>query len=116
MSSVHSIIIIKKDGKYLNYFDERWGMYLFPNIKGNDIEEIKEKYNTDNVKLLFDKEHSKFSVSHNEMRTYHHYFFEVIPDDQIDGEYFTLEELLKDPKVKENNEDIISFINEFYNK
>ena len=29
---------------------------------------------------------------------------------------FTLEELLKDPKVKENNEDIISFIKEYYEK
>ena len=37
MEHVHSIILIKKDGKYLNYFDDRWNMYLFPNIKGNDI-------------------------------------------------------------------------------
>ena len=40
MEHVHSIILIKKGDKYLNYFDERWGMYLFPNIKGNDIEII----------------------------------------------------------------------------
>lgn len=42
-------------------------------------------------------------------------FFEVITDEQIEGDYFTLEELLNDPKVKENNEDIISFIKDFYN-
>ena len=42
MEHVHSIILIKKGDKYLNYFDERWGMYLFPNIKGNDSEEIME--------------------------------------------------------------------------
>ena len=54
MEHVHSIILIKKGEKYLNYFDERWGMYLFPNIKGNNIEEIKAKYNTDYVKYLFD--------------------------------------------------------------
>ena len=53
MEHVHSIIIIKKDNKFLNYFDDRWRMYLFPNIKGNDIEEIKKKYDTNNVKLLF---------------------------------------------------------------
>ena len=28
MEHVHSIILIKKGEKYLNYFDERWGMYL----------------------------------------------------------------------------------------
>ena len=113
MESVHSIIIIRKDNKFLNYFDDRWGMYLFPNIKGNDIEEIKRKYNTDEVKFLFDKIHDKYSVSHKENRTYHHYFYEVNAD--IDGEYFTLDELLKDQKVKEYNSDIISFIKEYYN-
>lgn len=113
MESIHSIIIVKKDDKFLNYYDERWGMYLFPNIKGNNIDEIKEKYNTDNVIFLFDKVHDKYSVSHSENRTYHHYFYEVVSD--IDGEYFTLDELLKDPKIKENNSDIIEFIKEYYN-
>ena len=88
-------------------------MYLFPNIKGNDIEEIKKKYNTENVKFLFDKVHNKYSVSHNETRTYHHYFYEV--DTDIDGEYFTLDELLEDKKIKENNSDIIQFIKEYLN-
>ena len=58
MEHIHSIILIKKDNKYLNYYDDRWGMYLFPNIKGNDIEKIKEKYRANNVKFLFDKEAS----------------------------------------------------------
>ena len=114
MESVHSIIIIKKDGKYLNYYDERWGMYLFPNIKGNDINEIKKKYNTNDIKLLFDKVHDKYSVSHDKIRTYHHYFYEV--NANIDGEYFTLQELLSNPKVKENNSDIISYIEEYYKR
>lgn len=114
MEHIHSIIIIKKDNKFLNYYDERWNMYLFPNIKGNDIEEIKNKYNTDKVKLLFDKVHDKYSVSHNEVRTYHHYFYEV--DTEVDGKYFTLQELLSNEEVKKYNEDIINYINEFYNK
>ena len=112
MENIHSIIIIKKCNKYLNYYDEKWGIYLFPNIKGNDIEEIKNKYNTENVKYLFDKVHDKYSVSHDEVRTYHHYFYEV--DAYVDGEYFTLEELLNDPKVKEYNEDIINYVDEYY--
>ncbi|MBR3133328.1 MAG: hypothetical protein IKG42_04615 [Clostridia bacterium] len=113
MEHVHSIIIIKKDNKFLNYYDERWEMYMFPNIKGNNIEEIKNKYNTENIRLLFDKVHEKYSVSHNEMRTYHHYFYQV--DTDINGEYFSLEELLENPRVKKYNEDIINYINEYYN-
>ena len=113
MEHIHSIIIIKKDNKYLNYYDERWKMYLFPNIKGNDMEVIKNRYSTNDVKLLFDKIHDKYSVSHKEVRKYHHYFYEVNAD--IEGEYFSLDELLADTKVKEYNEDIIKYIDEFYN-
>ena len=112
MESIHSIIVIKKDNKYLNYYDERWGMYLFPNIKGNNIEEIKSLYNTNNVKYLFDKVHDKYSIPNKKTKTYHHYFYEVNID--IDGKYFTLDELLKDKKIKDNNEDIIKFIKEYY--
>ena len=113
MEHTHSIIIIKKENKYLNYYDKNWKMYLFPNLKGNDIEEIKNRYNTNNVKFLFDKVHEKYSVSHNEIRKYHHYFYQV--DTEIKGEYFTLEELLNDPKVKKYNEDIINYIKDYYN-
>ena len=42
MEHTHSIIIIKKENKFLNYYDKNWKMYLFPNLKGNDIEEINE--------------------------------------------------------------------------
>ena len=113
MEHVHSIIIIKKDDKYLNYYDEKWGIYLFPNIKGNDINIIKNKYNTDNVKLLFDKVHDKYSVSYGEIRTYHHYFYEV--DAEVDGQYFSLDELLDNPNIKKYNEDIIRYIDSYYN-
>jgi len=113
MEHIHSIIIIKKENKYLNYYDEKWGMYLFPNIKGNDINVIKNKYKTDNVKFLFDKVHNKYSISHNKVKNYHHYFYEVNTD--IDGEYFSLEDLLNKDKVKEYNQDIIRYIDEYYN-
>lgn len=113
MEHVHSIIIVKKDNKYLNYFDENWGIYLFPNIKGNNIDEIKKMYNTDDVVLLFDKVHDKYSPNHKEIRTYHHYFYEV--NKEVNGEYFTLDELLDDPEVKKYNEDIINYIKDYYN-
>lgn len=113
MENIHSILLIKKENKYLNYYDERWKMYLFPNIKGNNIKEIENKYHTKNIKFLFDKVHEKYSVSHGENRVYHHYFYELNIDN-IEGEYFTLDELLNNPKVKENNGDVISFIKEYY--
>ena len=114
MEHIHSIILIKKNNKFLNYYDERWKIYLFPNLKGNSIEEIKKKYNTDNVKFIFDKVHDKYSVSHNEIRTYHHYFYEV--DTDIDGEYFSLEELLDNSNVRKYNRDIIKYIDNYYEK
>ena len=109
---IHSIIIIKKDDKFLNYYDERWDTYFFPNIKGNNIDEIKEQYNVNEVKLLFDKVHEKYSVPHNEVRTYHHYFYEI--DSDVEGEYYTLDDLLTLKNVKENNNDIINFLQEYY--
>ena len=112
MEHIHSIIIIRRGDKYLNYFDDKWGMYLFPNIKGNDIKNIKDKYATDKVKLLFDKVHDKYSISHDEIRTYHHYFYEV--EAKVAGEYFALNELLEDPKINKYNKDIINFIKDYY--
>lgn len=30
MEHIHSIILIKKDNKYLNYYDDRWGDVFIP--------------------------------------------------------------------------------------
>lgn len=113
---IHSIIIIKEDNKYLNYYDKNWDMYLFPNLKGNNIKEIENKFQTKNVKFLFDKTHEKYSVKHKENRIYHHYFYEIKNADinVDDGKFFTLNELLSNPKIKKYNNDIISFIDEYY--
>ena len=40
MEHISSIILIKKDNKYLYYYDERLNMYLFLNMKENDKENI----------------------------------------------------------------------------
>lgn len=112
MESIHSIIVIRRGDKYLNYFDDRWGLYMFPSIKGNDIDEIKKKYNSCNVKYLFDVVHDKYSVPYDKVKTYHHYFYEVLED--VPGEYFTFSELLDMNGVKEYNGDIIKFIRDFY--
>jgi hypothetical protein len=121
MEHVHSILIIKDGNKYYNYYDNRWNMLLFPNIKGNNIDDIKKylldtfNISTDNITLLFDKVHDKYSIPHEENRTYHHYFYYV--DIKLDdNNYYTLDELLEDDKVKENNSDIVSYIKEYYNE
>ena len=62
MEHVHSIIIVKKEDKYLNYFDKRWGTYLFPNIKGNNIEEIRKMLFT-NKKVLVNDLSEQFDIS-----------------------------------------------------
>lgn len=121
MKHVHSIIIVKKDNKYLNIYDDRWDMLLFPNIKGNNIEDIikylednfKVHVKEDNIKFLFDKVHEKYSVSNKENRTYHHYFYEVNVSN-VEGNYYTLDELLSIEKVKENNSDVIGYIENYY--
>ena len=79
MEHVHLIIIVKKDNKYLNIYDKRWDMLLFPNIKGNSVADIINyiennfgtSIKTNNIKLLFDKVHEKYSVYHKEKRKYH---------------------------------------------
>lgn len=123
MEHVHSILLIKKDDKFLTYYDNRWEINMFPNIKGNKIEDIKKKmkydFNVDNcnVKFLFDKVHEKYSYPNKEMRTYHHYFYEVELDADInDGLYTSLEHLLLDDKVVLRNSDIIHYVKEYYNK
>ena len=40
MEHISSTILIKKDNKYLDYYDERLNMYLFLNMKENDKENI----------------------------------------------------------------------------
>ena len=95
-------------------------MLLFPNIKGNNIEDIvkyiEENFGTsikrDNIKLLFDKVHEKYSVSQEENRIYHHYFYEINAD--VEGNYYSLDELLSYEKVKMNNSDIIGYIENYY--
>ena len=49
MERKHAIIIIKnEENKYLQYYDNRWESYLFPNCKINDktdYDKIKEELN-----------------------------------------------------------------------
>lgn len=135
MKKNYSILIIKNEKeKYLQYYDKRWNSWLFLNCKvenENDIPTIQEyigeklKVEKVNCRFLFDKIHKKFSQSDKVEKEYHHYFFEIKleqkeildnTDFEIAGikyKYFSHEELLKDERIKEVNNDIIQFIKEY---
>ena len=129
----HAILIIRKDNKFLQYYDERWEGFLFPNLKMTDefnenkiIEHISNilKINKDdiNVDLLFNKIHSKFSESAKKYKTYNHYFYEVKINEidrmfnenefYNDTEYkwYTMEELENDDRIQKINSDIVGFV------
>ena len=122
--SIHAIIIIKNKDKYLQYYDERWDSYLFPNMKlkkqFTDIDIIEYVENNLNKKVIdctFIKNiiHSKYSVSHKEVREYNHYFYLVNIDNyDFDNTYkfFSMDELKNNKRIMEVNSDIVSYIEE----
>lgn len=128
MERKHAIIVIKNnEGKYLNYYDEIWNSYLFINCKLTDEldfnfikNEIFNKYDIkiDNINLVMDKVHTKFSVKDKIDKEYHHFFYNVdvlsLPNDKK-FKYFTYDELLNDKRIQEVNADIVSFIKEMEN-
>ena len=132
----HAIIIIKNnEGKYLQYFDERWNSLLFLNCKltsDNHFEEIKnnlkEKYGIlceeIDIDFVEDKIHSKFSESDQIMKEYHHYFYvaqNITSLDEINNNeiinnirfaWLSMEELENNERVRQVNNDIVNFIKE----
>ena len=133
--SKHSIIVIKKENKYLQYYDKDWKSYLFPNCKienKNDMQKIKEylkqELNLDNeeIKYIGEKTHSKFSERDKIIKEYEHYFYlielkeypEYFKNNEFEinsntFKWFSYNELLSDERIQKVNSDIVSFINEF---
>ena len=87
---------LQKKGKKIN-FNEFKAIAI-----GNDIIEEEHEYTKD----------IKDSEPNDKNKIYHHYFYEV--DVDIDGEYFSLDELLEKDKEKEYNSDIIEYIRDYY--
>lgn len=120
--SLHAIIIIKNNDKYLQYYDNRWDSYLFSNMKLGetfteiDITQYVEKtFNKKVLNCTFIKNiiHSKYSVSHKETREYNHYFYLVNLDNYDFGDnykFFSINELKNDKRIMEVNSDIVGFI------
>ena len=133
-ASKHAIIIIRnKQGAYLQYLEPTWQSYLFLNCKvtsGTDTRPIadlifdKLGVSANNIQYLFDKIHSKYSVKHQKMREYHHYFFLVdidLDEKMVEKEFnindtefkwFSMTMLENDKRIQEVNGDIVGFIKE----
>lgn len=132
--SKHAIIIIKNNNnEYLQCYESSWKSYLFLNCKVKDAKDlesvktcIREKLGveTQNITYLFNKIHSKYSVKHQKMREYEHYFYLVdintktleakkefeLNDNKF--KWFRMEELENDSRIQEVNSDIVKFIKE----
>jgi len=129
--SKHAIIIIKKDDEYLNYYDQRWNCYLFPNCKIEEntsiskyvskILEIEE--NQINAKFIKEITHKKFSESAKIEKEYNHYFYKVeiknIKDKFKEKEFtvketkykwFNTREFEEDERIQKVNSDIIYYV------
>lgn len=129
--SKHAIIIIKKDDEYLNYYDERWNCYLFPNCKIEENTNIK-KYISDileieemQINMSFIKEitHRKFSESAKKEKEYNHYFYKAeinnVKDKFREKEFtvkktkyrwFNAKDFEEDERIQKVNSDIIDFV------
>ena len=137
MASKHAIIIVRNiRGEYLQCYENSWNSYLFLNCKCENNKDIAKISDTVLEKLgikpleidyLFTKIHSKYSVKHEKMREYEHYFYLVdIGTEFIDKKefminntkfkWFSMEKLENDPEIMQINGDIISFVKEWFAK
>ncbi|MDO4996683.1 MAG: hypothetical protein Q4E69_05845, partial [Bacilli bacterium] len=115
---------IKNNNKYLQYYDKRWDSLLFINMKlygeftdKDIINYVENTLDKKVIKCTFIKNiiHSKYSVSHKEVREYNHYFYLVNLDnyDFLDNyKFFSIDELKNNKRIMEVNSDIVSFIEE----
>lgn len=135
LEHTHAIIIIKNDkGEYLQYFDDRWDSYLFPNCKLTDdnhkciitnylLQQLNVECATEDINYVMDKVHEKYSVSANKVKQYHHFFYTIekgclsnerlsrsFTINNINCAWLSLEELENNERIQKVNSDIIEFI------
>lgn len=137
----HSIILIKDDfnknaNRFLVYYDSRWKCKLFVNYHTygkNDIENIENikghikaelKTSSKECVYLFEKLHSKYSVSAKRDKYYHHKFYrvtlaesEIVHQDKfiIEGKeysWMSIAQMESDRNIMKKNKDIIGFVKE----
>ena len=111
MERKHAIIIIKnEENKYLQYYDNRWESYLFPNCKIND------KTNYDKIK---EEIFGKYGIKINNInyKIYHHYYYKCkiekeFENRKIQFNWYSMEELLRDKRIQMVNSDIVEYVKE----
>lgn len=130
----YSLIIIKYKNKYLLYDDQRWKCKLFINYKtvnkDNDqhlINFISKDLEINNslisCKYITSKIQRKYSISHNEYRTYNHSLYLVtlssLPTIMKNNDFIiknklyywmTMNEMLNDKNIKEKNLEVVEFV------
>ena len=136
LEHTHAIIIIKNDkDEYLQYYDNRWNCFLFPNCKlsnDNHIKQINDYLSSifslniqeNQINYIMDKVHEKFSESAGKIKLYHHYFYKVEScainnkednffnaKDHI-ASWFSLNKLENDERIQKVNSDIVQFVKE----
>lgn len=134
----HAIIVIKnKDKKYLQYYDNNWNSYLFPNCRiENEFDEEVIKKTLENELEIIDneiectyigkKKHMKFSEKDKKQKIYEHYFFDIniykMPNNMISEKFeicgieykwFSYDELKNDCRIQKVNSDIVNYVKEF---
>lgn len=139
----HSIILIKntfedKPNKFLVYYDSRWKCKLFLNYKTYETYEDNLKNIVNNIGMdlkveeedihcafVFDRVHTKYSVSAGRDKCYLHTFYKCIIDKfaqklkedtfVIDGKKFywmSISEMESDKRIMEVNSDIVKMVKE----
>ena len=119
----------------MQYYDNDWKSYLFPNWKikdSSDLISIKNylkdylEINNENIIYIGIKNHNKFSERHQKFKDYAHYFYLIEIKDYPEYmkqnnfefnsntfKWFSYDELLKDKRIQEVNSDIVEYIKEF---
>ncbi len=130
----HAIIIKNEQGKYLQYFDQKWNCYLFLNCKlpnGDDISLVRNKVSNElnlkkeliKVKFLGIRKHKKFSESAKIEKSYRHFFYKLEMEKLFNNDEFEMNEIhykwfddndfINDVRIQKVNSDIIQFVKEF---
>ena len=135
----HSLVAIKdtfntNPSRYLTYYDENWECKLFLNFKtvekdneNNLIENLSSNLSVDRktiqCEIKGNQIDEKYSVSHQEMRTYNHRLYEVsisnFPEDMrndnftLNGKHYywmSIDDMREDKEIRKKNLEIVEFV------
>lgn len=118
----HYIIVIMNEDKILQYYDNRWKSYLFLNTKEDLSKYVSTKLNNkiNNIELLDDIVHQKYSIPYHVNKLYHHIIYKVTLEKNlpletfkingIEYKWFSIEELKNNKRIQEVNSDIVNFV------